>query len=218
LWRQRSSLSTSHASGAAHFRDQEFRVSNHAARGVRDGRDLRRTSSAQGNLAILFGLQFLLPILPDPYAANVTIPVLRLIDVATLGPMVSRVGWTGGNAPKLRFDVPPNALAVTKLLQPSAVQSAGSAKAVIEKSPGIVLLDLSTNVDQFGVRLSPPIDDAGVLGSTPLAVDSLFLEGASNSVSALAGREKWLWINTLPARSSPVVSSILRSPAYPGSS
>jgi len=141
--------------------------------------------SDQGITAILFGLQFLLPTLPDPYAANVSIPVLRLNDVGTLGPLVARVTWTGGTAPQLGFELPANALAVTAPIPSTGLQNIAAA-AVVQKDPGIVLLDLSTNVDQFGVRFVPQVSDAnGAAGSTQLAVDSLLLEGASQAVAVL---------------------------------
>src|SRR5581483_10386008 len=73
------------------IRNSVFRTTpaaNFALTGAFDG-----TNSAQGIAAITFGLQFLLPTLPDPYAANVDIPIQRVIDVGTLGPMLATVGW-----------------------------------------------------------------------------------------------------------------------------
>jgi len=141
------------------------------------------TSSGQGIVAITFGLQFLLPILPDPYAANVDIPIQRVIDVGTLGPMLATIAWTSGNAPQLGFDLPANAMAITNPLPPSITASA----VVVQQPPGIVLLDLSTNVDQFGINfLARSADAAGAApGPSPLAVDSLFLESTSRAVSVL---------------------------------
>ena len=159
--------------------------SNFLLTGAFDG-----TSSAHGTVAIAFNLQFLLPILPDPYAANVDIPIRRVIDVGTLGPMLATVAWTGGNAPQLGFDLPANAMAITKPLPPSPQPSQPSLAAsavVVQQPPGIVLLDLSTNVDQFGVNfLAQSTDAIGAAASpSPLAVDSLFLESASHAVAVL---------------------------------
>jgi len=142
-------------------------------------------ASDQGAALILFGLQFLLPTLPDPYAANVGIPVTRQIDVGTLGPMLAGVMWTGGNAPVLGFTLPPNALSLTAPLAPSAQQTDIASRSIVVRNPGIVLLDLSTNVDRFGVSLASHSDPAGGGNTAPLAVDALFLESASNAVSIL---------------------------------
>jgi hypothetical protein len=140
----------------------------------------------QGNVAIGFGLQFLLPSLPDPYAANVGIPVLRLIDVGTLGPLLARVSWTPANPPVLGFDVPANATSLTTPAVSSASQTATTTAAAVQPPAGIVLLDLSTNVDQFGVGFRTQQSDlAGAAPGSPLAVNSLYLETASNSVSVL---------------------------------
>lgn len=150
------------------------------------------TQSRQGTVLIAFGLQFLLPTLPDPYAANVGIPVLRTIDVGTVGTLLASVNWTPANPPILGFDVPGNALSLTGPPAPSvragvaSSQSALSPSAIVQPGPGIVLLDLSTNVDQFGVDFLPQSRDAaGAPTGSPLAVDSLFLETSSGSVSVL---------------------------------
>ena len=135
-----------------------------------------------------FGLQFVLPTLPDPYAANVDIPIKRVIDVGTVGSMLASVRWTSGNAPVLGFDLPKNAMAVTTPLQSSAAisQPTLAGAAIVQQPPGIVLLDLSTNVDQFGVNFVASSPDAASQGSvSPLAVDSLYLESTSSVVSVL---------------------------------
>ena len=58
------------------------------------------TASPSGGVAIGFGLQYLLPILPDPYAANVDVPYQRLRDTGVIGPMSAIVLWTAANPPR----------------------------------------------------------------------------------------------------------------------
>jgi len=148
--------------------------------------DFDGTRSKQGNVAIGFGLQFLLPSLPDPYAANVGIPVLRLIDVGTLGPLLVRTSWTPANPPVLGIDVPANATSLTTPAVSSAPQTATTTAAAVQPPAGIVLLDLSTNVDQFGVGFrTQQTDRTSAAPGSPLAVNALYLETASNSVSVL---------------------------------
>ena len=71
------------------------------------------TASPSGGVAIGFGLQYLLPILPDPYAANVDVPYQRLRDTGVIGPMSAIVLWTAANPPLLTYTLPAGAISST---------------------------------------------------------------------------------------------------------
>jgi hypothetical protein len=161
-----------------------------------------------GGLALGFGLQYLLPILPDPYAANFGIGIRQLNDTGIVGMLSAIVLWTPAAPPVLTYMLPANAagtipggaettLATTKALR------AGSTSAGFG---GVVLLDLSTNVDQFGIGWDTT-SSAGNAGSTPaLSVDSMFLESPSDSVFVLTVPSV-LW--------EPVYTDPPPSPPYP---
>jgi hypothetical protein len=160
------------------------------------------TRSVQGGVSIGFGLQYLLPILPDPYASNVDVPYLKLRDIGVLGPIHAVVTWTDANSPILTYSLPPEAANLTKALAASNSSEANptltraetlSSVAAVATGPGaLILLDLSTNVDQFGVAwTSHGRNDRAIAattagsGSMPLTVNSMFIEGQSSSVYVL---------------------------------
>src|SRR5207249_3079694 len=65
-------------------------------------------TSKAGGVAFGFGLQFLLPTLPDPYAGNINLELLR--DVGTSGALNALVLWSPANPPLLTYTFPRNAL------------------------------------------------------------------------------------------------------------
>lgn len=147
------------------------------------------TQSAQGGVAIGFDLEYLLPILPDPYAANINLPEGRLVlDPGSIGPLFAIVLWNRGNAPVLGFLLPPIAPALRGV---TASAAAITPTQIVEASPfatttgsgALILLDLSTNVDQFGVAWRFASRDNAA--TQRLAVDSMYLESPSNSVYVL---------------------------------
>jgi hypothetical protein len=144
--------------------------------------------SLRGGVAIGFGLQYLLPILPDPYATNINLPYEKLRDTGTIGPLTAIVIWTPANPPVLNYLLPQNATSTTTAIQaPGAVMAASEAlvpAASVLGSGVLILLDLSTNIDRFGVAWRSAIRDTGA-ASTPLAVESMFLESQSNSIYVL---------------------------------
>jgi hypothetical protein len=147
------------------------------------------TRSAQGGLAIGFDLEYLLPILPDPYAANISLPEGRLVlDTGAIGPLFAIVVWSSANAPVLGYVLPPNATALGGVMSTPAAtartQTAATGPfATTIGSGALILLDLSTNVDQFGVAWRSAGRDTTV--SQRLAVDSMYLESLSSSVYVL---------------------------------
>jgi hypothetical protein len=122
-----------------------------------------------GVLVLQFMLHFALPILPDPYAANIAFDPRRLRERLNLGAMFVVVRWQPPTAPTLDVLLPPNALArVNRLPQPVAAAPAVSNDAknlaaltarFEQVAPlsldSVSLLDVSTNVSLFGVTLDP---------------------------------------------------------------
>jgi len=140
--------------------------------------------SPTGGAVIGFGLQYLLPILPDPYAANFGFPFEKLGDFGSSGNLNAFIFWSAANPPVLTYTLP----ATQATASPGPSPQFGLARNV-EFAAGtqfgaLVLLDLSTNVDQFGVAW------ASQRGArTSVAVDSMYLVSQSQS----------LYVLTLPA-------------------
>src|SRR5262249_15573380 len=106
--------------------------------------------SPNGAAVIGFGLQYLLPILPDPYAANISVPYDKLRDSRTSGALNAFVLWSQANAPVLTYTLPASALtATTAGVAPFAAtkntELTAAPAAAISTQPGaLILLDLST--------------------------------------------------------------------------
>src|SRR6202030_2382608 len=80
-----------------------------------------------------------------------------------------------------------------------------------EMMGGVVLLDLSTNVDQFGVALATNPKVAG-----PLSVDSMFLASAGRSVSVLTvPAVQWEPVYTEPAPTAPYPAGFPSPMSFP---
>ena len=107
------------------------------------------TAFSRADVGLLFDLLWLLPTLPDPYAA--TFDLSNLVppeEAASAGLLVAAVAWTGSSALTFGFQI-----------------GAGSA-AVAALDGGLALLDLSTRVDLFGVQIPTdnPSSGIGVIG------------------------------------------------------
>jgi len=110
---------------------------------------------------LYFDLRWLLPTLPDPYAANfglTRIPPEK--DQSALATLLAIATWTGSNTnPVLGFLLlpPPAGASVAGTLFPSSVALGGdvTAGASVNRGANPALLDLSTRVDLFGVALAP---------------------------------------------------------------
>jgi len=138
--------------------------------------------SPVGALVITFGLQFLLPILPDPYAANIDVPFARLRDMGTSGALNALIVWRPAKQPVLTYTLPGSQMTATAAAPTSFVgtRDRDFASLAAISQHVLILLDLSTNVDQFGVGWqSTPTAPA------PLAVDSMYLVSPSQSVYVL---------------------------------
>lgn len=159
-----------------------------------------------GGLALGFGLQYLLPILPDPYAANFDVAVRQLNDTGVVGLLSAIVLWFPTIKPVLTYTLPTNATGALLSAQTNFARDVPTLSAISVNNAGIVLLDLSTNVDQFGVAWQPGGAVIGGPGPSPPVVDSMFLASASNSVFVLTVPSV-LW--------EPVYTDPPPSPPYP---
>jgi hypothetical protein len=136
----------------------------------------------RGTLGLQFALHFALPILPDPYAANILFDPRRLREPGTLGTVDVLVRWLPSKPPTIDLLLPPDALAlITRAPHPStttfAIQDPDAQNlaalnarfaTVAPLSDGAVsLLDLSSNVSLFGVTLDPNVTRTGLPAGPP---------------------------------------------------
>ena len=152
-----------------------------------------------GIAALQVALRFVLPILPDPYTTNVLFDPPRAIDSGSLGIATVLLRWQATQKPAIDVLLPTDALqgvVVSSSSEPAAAPSGPVAQAVSEDgvelarlqalfdsaSGGIVagptLLDLSTNVSQFGVMFgaASPLGAAGAPVAGAPSVAGLFLQ------------------------------------------
>jgi hypothetical protein len=140
------------------------------------------TALDSGGLLLVFGLESVLPTLPDPYAANF-LPVMPSegapapITSASSAPsaLLATVLWSSTAAAQLSFSdsaLTLDELQIQGLTSSPAPQPVGSAgqqdaewrSALAElfnetlgsQNPELFLLDVSSNIDQFGVAMSFP--------------------------------------------------------------
>jgi hypothetical protein len=141
------------------------------------------------DLLLLFNARWLLPTLPDPYAANFGLEVVSREGETGIGTLAALIVWPGQERVILEFAIFPStaqggALLPNQLVntpsaaRPEALSSFGAfnlagASREANASRGFsALLDLSTRVDQFGV-----------------AIVSSFREGATAPALAIEGLE-----------------------------
>ena len=152
-----------------------------------------------GIAALQLALHYVLPILPDPYASNVFFEPLRAIDSGSLGIATVLLHWQATQKPVIDVLLPTDALQGVVVSSPSAPAAAPSgpvAQAVSEdgvelarlqalfesasggRVSGPTLLDLSTNVSQFGVMFgtASPFGAAGAPVAAAPSVAGLFLQ------------------------------------------
>lgn len=118
-----------------------------------------------GTLFLAFGLEGVLPALPDPYAANL-VPALRRQRV-TSARLNATVSWTATTTAVLAFSEPDVTAAMigatalpatTALTGDRDAQALAQVRAIVDDmvggAPRLQLLDVSGNVDRFGVAFS----------------------------------------------------------------
>jgi hypothetical protein len=138
------------------------------------------TELDSGGLILSFGVQTLLPILPDPYAANFlpAVPAPNAPPATASSLVLGTVTWSATAATQLSFSdasIAPQSLQVTKLTATPAPLPTGQTGAqdqrwreelaglfdgnmgsgnVRSASPSLFLLDVSSNADQLGVGMA----------------------------------------------------------------
>lgn len=114
-------------------------------------------------IGLYFNLRWLLPTLPDPYAANFDLTLIRAeSEQSSVGTLVASIVWTGGAAePVLGFLLLPAAQgpSVAKTPFPSATVVGGDFRTVgtVGRTANPALLDVSTRVDLWGVAFAPAV-------------------------------------------------------------
>lgn len=106
-----------------------------------------------GTGTFYFNLRWLLPTLPDPYASNNDLELIRRqANAAPLGTLLAATHWNPpATSPTLAF----------QLLQPLQLAAGNDAPFLAGRGSGVglALLDLSTRVDLFGVATFPAAAD-----------------------------------------------------------
>ena len=133
---------------------------------------------------LVFPLQWILPTLPDPYAANFS--AAQIADGDGDGFQLAAVtAWDGTNAPVLSCTLLASSGQPPTLRLPAAASTAGpdaADAAVASRLLSLALLDLSTKVDLFGVAVAPligqyategPTSDAGILLRRSIEADAV---------------------------------------------
>ena len=114
-------------------------------------------------IGLYFKLRWLLPTLPDPYAANFDLSLIPPeSDGGMQATLLAVVGWDGGNTdPVLAFELLPplNNAGTSGTPFPSTLAIEGNVLAAARtgSTANPALLDLSTRVDLFGVALFPSL-------------------------------------------------------------
>jgi hypothetical protein len=145
-----------------------------------------------GGLLLAFGLRTLLPTLPDPYAANF-LPQLPGRDGGATAVVTATVLWSPAAAAQLSFgggalteqNVRVAPLPATAAPPPGGETGAQDQrwraglqsvfnKTLVSPGPALFLLDVSSNVDQFGVGLASP-GRGDLDGQAALAISGLDL-------------------------------------------
>jgi hypothetical protein len=141
-----------------------------------------------------------LSILPDPYATNLAFDPRRAIDTGVIGTMTVTTRWQAGMVPTIDVLLPEGALSSIVTAPPSAAAATPSPASEVSNaldqdglalaqlqglfdqtvpggSAGPTLLDLSTNVSQFGVSFGTSAPAEGPApGGFEIAVADLFLQ------------------------------------------
>ena len=117
---------------------------------------------------LLFPLQWIVPTLPDPYAASFAASQITDSSGAVTGSLAAVISWDGTHAPTLACGLIATAGQQPTLRLPAAAGTAAAARqpaAVAEpRLVPLALLDLSTKVDLFGVAISPLIGEYATAG------------------------------------------------------
>jgi len=192
--------------------------------------------------ALYFTATWLLPTLPDPYAANFDLSVIG--DQSSPGTLVAIVEWPSAHNPAVLgfalLPAPANpqfssasvshgpTLAGTPFEQALALQDRSLARVASQRVGGLAaLLDLSTRVDQFGVAVAPNLTRiaggdrqlaAGSAQTAPvLALSGMYLELNGGLVATFAlPQESWEPMESVVPPSVGTSGPLLCQPASDG--
>ncbi len=185
---------------------------------------LTGTGAGGGAVSLQFNLRLALPILPDPYATNLLFSLGNTREATTLGTLTVVLRWQATQPPVIDVLLPTNAQQGFVPASPSVAPSAPTGTTAAARSAdavardalqaqfdrtvggnlnGVTLLDLSTNVSQFGVSIGGrTADEVAVVPAAP-SIAELFLQEPGNSVRVV----------TLPAvQWEPVITPDQTSP------
>ncbi|MCU1321477.1 MAG: hypothetical protein JWM43_1126 [Acidobacteriaceae bacterium] len=166
--------------------------------------EVNGTSFTHVGVAMYFNMAWLLPTLPDPYAATFGLEIARPQQgQASILTAISL--WDGMNAPAMSFAMgpAPQAATSTTAVSASTIQPASgntflsavqpelfNARASIAATSMPALLDLSTKADLFGVAVVPNSARTGVASSTrssAFAAGSTFQQNLASAATLTAG-------------------------------
>jgi hypothetical protein len=158
-------------------------------------------ATADGGAAVLqFNLRLVLPILPDPYATNLAFDPRQAIDSGVIGTLTMLLRWQPAQKVLLDLLLPAGAMQTVSVATPAArpssadndAQALAEMQALFDRTaPGFTagptLLDLSTNVSQFGVAFgtapAPSVGPVPLPATAPnLSIANLLLQGQVNDL------------------------------------
>lgn len=135
-------------------------------------------------LAEMFAIAWILPTLPDPYATTVETPVTDRTDDAAsqFGTLAATIGWDGLHPPQMSCSLLATEADAVPVLSATgdatSLRPAAELPASVGRYYSAALLDLSTNVDLFGVAIAP------LLGQ--LALDAIAPRDVASDRQAIA--------------------------------
>ncbi len=137
------------------------------------------TQMNTGVLAEAFNIAWILPTLPDPYAATFETPLAVDPDTASqLGRLTATINWDGSQLPQMTCALQTTDAGTSpSLAVPPRVVTVNPQDTTQEETPAglypLALLDLSTNVDLFGVAIAPPLGQLALTGVGRESYDQL---------------------------------------------
>ena len=164
--------------------------------------------------SFFFDLRWLLPTLPDPYAASFDLSLVRVeADSPSVGTVVAAIVWTGAEAkPLLDFVLllpapAPGEMVVTTFPGPAATNQVDATNTRQRSPMGVALLDLSTRVDLFGVAVAPQI--GALTQRDEGARNTILLTGTAGNNTSTAAPEVALLGMTLALNGAEVATFAL---------
>ena len=120
----------------------------------------------EGSCSLRTRLDTVVPMLPDPYAANLSLSWRRMRELVDRGALAITVRWRAGSDPTVEVDLPDSSLyGLAPLARVERDRPGGAGRRIdgpvevpaVYAAPtnALALLDLSSNADQFGVGVVP---------------------------------------------------------------